>query len=114
MNDLWYYTSEGKAMEPVPTAELKRLAQAGLLKPTDLVWQEGMPAWAPASKTRGLFGDTSSLQVIEGGAAASASEGSEPALLPSDQSHPRATRSDVPVRNYPRRSHYDGEYAERE
>lgn len=64
MAEMWYYTRDGKAMDPVSTPELKQLAQEGLLKPTDLVWHDGMPAWAPASKIRGLFGEASSLQVI--------------------------------------------------
>ncbi|MBI3407501.1 MAG: DUF4339 domain-containing protein [Planctomycetes bacterium] len=64
MADMWHYTRDGKSMDPVSTPELKHLAQAGLLKPTDLVWHEGMPAWAPASKTRGLFGDAPSLHMV--------------------------------------------------
>ena len=55
--ELWYYTCEGKQMEPVSAAELKQLASSGMLKPTDMVWREGMPKWLRAGSTRGLFGD---------------------------------------------------------
>jgi hypothetical protein len=57
MAELWYYTSEGRQMEPVSSAELKRLAASGLLKPTDMVWQEGMPKWIRASNAPGLFSE---------------------------------------------------------
>lgn len=54
MSELWYFTSEGKKMEPVTAAELKQLAASGYLKPTDLVWKEGMAAWTKASAVPGL------------------------------------------------------------
>jgi hypothetical protein len=53
----WYYTQNGQpAQAPVSAAQLKQLAAAGQLQPTDLVWQEGMANWAPASSIKGLFG----------------------------------------------------------
>lgn len=55
MADLWYYTSEGKQMEPVTAGELKQLAGSGFLKPADMVWKEGMANWVPASSLKGLF-----------------------------------------------------------
>jgi hypothetical protein len=55
MAEMWYYTSEGKQMEPVTSAELKQLAASGLLKPTDMVWTDGMPKWVRASSTQDLF-----------------------------------------------------------
>jgi hypothetical protein len=55
MADLWYYTCEGKQMEPVTGAELRQLAASGLLKPTDMVWTDGMDKWVRASSTRDLF-----------------------------------------------------------
>jgi hypothetical protein len=55
MADMWHYTSQGKQMEPVTEAELKRLASLGLLRPTDLVWKEGMPDWIRASSAKELF-----------------------------------------------------------
>ena len=57
MADLWYYTCEGKQMDPVTTEALKRLAADGVLKPTDLVWREGLPRWVRAGSERELFPD---------------------------------------------------------
>jgi len=55
MADEWYFTSNGQQMGPVSGATLRDLAVQGQLKPTDLVWRDGMSAWTPASATRGLF-----------------------------------------------------------
>ena len=52
----WHYTINGQpAPEPVNAARLKQLADSGQLKPTDLVWQEGMLEWMPAGSVKGLF-----------------------------------------------------------
>jgi len=57
MADLWYYTRDGKAMDPVSEAELKKLAASGDLKPTDLVWKEGMAQWVRAGSAKELYGN---------------------------------------------------------
>jgi len=57
MAEMWYYTCEGKQMDPVTMKELKRLVGDGTLKPTDMVWKEGMPRWIRASSVRELFPD---------------------------------------------------------
>src|SRR6516165_9934566 len=57
MAEMWFYTCEGKQMDPVTIRELKRLAGDGTLKPTDMVWKEGMPRWIRASSLRELFPD---------------------------------------------------------
>jgi len=52
----WHYTVNGQpAAVPVTAAQLKQLADSGQLKPTDLVWQEGMLEWAQAGSIKGLF-----------------------------------------------------------
>ncbi|HTU91658.1 MAG TPA: GYF domain-containing protein [Gemmataceae bacterium] len=52
----WHYTIDGQpAVAPVSPAQLKQLAAAGQLKPTDLVWQDGMLEWAQAGSIKGLF-----------------------------------------------------------
>jgi serine/threonine protein kinase len=51
----WYYSRNGSNHGPVAGAELRALAVAGKLLPTDLVWKEGMALWQPASKVKGLF-----------------------------------------------------------
>lgn len=55
MAELWYFTCEGKQMEPVTSAELKQLAVTGFLRPTDMVWKEGMAQWVKAGGIKGLF-----------------------------------------------------------
>jgi hypothetical protein len=52
----WYYTVNGQqAPTPVSASQLRQLAANGQLQPTDLVWQEGMANWVPASSIKGLF-----------------------------------------------------------
>jgi hypothetical protein len=52
----WHYTINGQpAAVPVNPTQLKQLAESGQLKPTDLVWQDGMLEWAPAGSIKGLF-----------------------------------------------------------
>ncbi len=57
MAEMWYYTTEGKQMDPVSMKELKRLVGDGTLKPTDMVWKEGMARWIRASSVKELFPD---------------------------------------------------------
>lgn len=57
MADLWYYTSDGQQKEPVTKDELRQLAERGMLKPTDLVWTEGMSKWLKAGKVEGVMPD---------------------------------------------------------
>jgi hypothetical protein len=52
----WYYARNDEPFGPVSAAELKQLADAGQLKPDDLLWREGMDAWTTAINLRGLFG----------------------------------------------------------
>jgi uncharacterized protein (TIGR00266 family) len=51
----WHYSQGGKQLGPVTGAELKSLATQGRLKPTDLVWKDGMADWVPANQVHGLF-----------------------------------------------------------
>jgi hypothetical protein len=62
MANEWHYTLNGQqAAAPVAAAQLKQLATSGQLKPTDLVWQDGMLNWVPASAIKGLFPSGKSL-----------------------------------------------------
>ena len=45
----------GQRRGPVEAAALKQLAINGQLKPTDMIWREGMPDWLPARQAKGLF-----------------------------------------------------------
>jgi hypothetical protein len=51
----WYYAEQGQHKGPVTFEDLKNLAAAGRLRPTDLVWKAGWPQWAAASAQPGLF-----------------------------------------------------------
>ncbi len=53
--DEWYYASDNQQLGPITHAALREMAASGQLKPTDLVWVEGMSQWAPASTEPGLF-----------------------------------------------------------
>lgn len=54
-NKIWHYTVGDDQFGPVTDSELKRLAAAGSIKPTDQVWKEGMEDWMSASEMQGLF-----------------------------------------------------------
>jgi hypothetical protein len=51
----WHYRVGDLQAGPVPWEELAASARSGNLKPSDLVWTEGMPAWQPAASVAGLF-----------------------------------------------------------
>src|SRR5262249_56464077 len=55
MADAWYYAQNGQQYGPIPGSQLQQLAAAGRLQPGDLVWQEGMPHWTPASSVTNLI-----------------------------------------------------------
>ncbi len=55
MAEMWFYTSEGKQMDAVSIQELKRMVSDGVLKPTDMVWKDGMPRWVRASSVNELY-----------------------------------------------------------
>jgi hypothetical protein len=51
----WYYARGGTHQGPVTPAQLRQMAQAGEIKPDDLVFQEGGTQWVAASTVKGLF-----------------------------------------------------------
>ena len=53
----WFCSRDGQQVGPISSAQLKALAANGQLRPSDLVWNEGMANWVEASKTKGLFPD---------------------------------------------------------
>lgn len=53
----WHYEHDGRPHGPVSDAELRRLARAGALLPTDRVWRAGLAEWVPAARLTGLFSD---------------------------------------------------------
>ena len=55
MSQEWYYSVDGGREGPVSAGELKKKADAGAIKATDLVWKDGMADWVPAKSIKGLF-----------------------------------------------------------
>lgn len=51
----WHYIVSGQQHGPISSGELKRLADAGQLAPSDMVWKEGLASWMAASSVKGLF-----------------------------------------------------------
>jgi hypothetical protein len=54
----WYITHDGHRLGPFRPPELEQLATAGLLRPTDLLWTEGLSGWMEASRFPALFPPT--------------------------------------------------------
>jgi hypothetical protein len=55
MSSRWYVVRAGEPHGPLSGGQLKRLAEAGQLKPADLVCKEGGDKWVPARSVKGLF-----------------------------------------------------------
>lgn len=51
----WYYARGNQQYGPVSPAELRALAEKGVLGPDDLVWRAGMSDWVAARRIKGLF-----------------------------------------------------------
>jgi hypothetical protein len=51
----WYIMNGNEPSEPIGHLELLNRAQSGLLRRTDLVWQDGFPEWVQAGTIKGLF-----------------------------------------------------------
>ncbi|MCH7727497.1 MAG: DUF4339 domain-containing protein [Planctomycetes bacterium] len=50
----WYYVKKGKKLGPIGFTDLKKLASARTLLPSDLVWVKGMSDWVAAETIDGL------------------------------------------------------------
>ncbi len=48
----WYYVDNGQRVGPISESTLDILVKAGTVTRETLVWQEGMPEWAPLGKAR--------------------------------------------------------------
>jgi GYF domain 2 len=57
----WYYSVGHTRQGPVTEDALRRMARSGTLRPTDLVWREGMTDWVEASTVEVLFAPTRSF-----------------------------------------------------
>jgi len=53
----WYYTTgDGQQVGPVVESEIQNMFSQGIIKPSDMVWQEGMAEWTPISQVPQLSG----------------------------------------------------------
>lgn len=55
MNDQWFYALDGQQHGPVQREDLRSLAHAGILRPSDYVWSPGMTEWGLAHDVAGIF-----------------------------------------------------------
>src|SRR5262245_26468671 len=55
MSSTYYYDPDGRRFGPVSAQALKALADAGKLRPTDLIWKAGTLRSRPAAELKGLF-----------------------------------------------------------
>lgn len=55
MANEWYYRKSGQQYGPISASELKQLAQAEHLQPTDYVRKDANADWLPAKNVKGLF-----------------------------------------------------------
>ncbi len=55
MSTQWFYKRNGQQCGPVSATELKSLADAGQLAPSDKVWREGLRGWVEAGRVKTLF-----------------------------------------------------------
>ena len=51
----WYYAQNGQQFGPLPGEQLRNMLTTGALRPADLVWSEGLPAWTPAGQVPALL-----------------------------------------------------------
>lgn len=50
----WYYAQNGQQFGPVPGEQMRSMISTGALRPSDLVWSDGLPAWTPAGQVPAL------------------------------------------------------------
>jgi uncharacterized RDD family membrane protein YckC len=55
MADQWYVGRNGQKAGPYSTEQLRRMAAAGQLVPSDLLWKQGLETWVPCSNVKGLL-----------------------------------------------------------
>ena len=55
MPDSWYVGKNGNRRGPFTSAQVRQMVATGELKPTDMLWKEGMANWIQASSVTELF-----------------------------------------------------------
>jgi len=56
----WYVAIDGKQRGPISSLDLRKLVKLKRLKPSDLLWKEGLSDWVEAGSIQGLFAPVSS------------------------------------------------------
>src|SRR6185295_3801636 len=56
----WYYAADGQPGAPVSEEQLRQMIVSGQLRPTVLIWKEGMAEWKPANTVAELTGGVAS------------------------------------------------------
>ncbi|MEZ5944840.1 MAG: DUF4339 domain-containing protein [Planctomycetaceae bacterium] len=54
----WYFLKDGEEHGPITSREMKEMADSGRIQPADKVRREKDAEWFPASRVKGLFGDS--------------------------------------------------------
>ena len=60
MAQQWYWKQDGQLHGPIETAGLNELERTGQLKPTALLWRDGLPNWLLMTQVKWPFPDPSS------------------------------------------------------
>lgn len=89
---MWYYSRDKQKLGPVSFDELRELARAGQIGPSDMVLEVGQAKWTPAGSVAGLFTPASSAETAIPDAASRASEAPASAG-PEPSAHHAVTRS---------------------
>ena len=71
MENQWYCNRGPKRFGPFSSAQLKELAANGKLRPTDLIWKEGMPRPVPAGQASALFPNAAAEKISASGESSS-------------------------------------------
>jgi hypothetical protein len=51
----WYLLRDGQRYGPLSSTQLKQMADASQILPTDMLWKEGTTQWIAAKSCKGLF-----------------------------------------------------------
>src|SRR5437870_253670 len=55
MSEQWYYAWSGEKLGPFSGEQLKELAEAGKIQPTDTIWKDGVDQGVEAGRVKNLF-----------------------------------------------------------
>ena len=88
MSGGWFYAKNGQRFGPFTFEQFKRLTDSGLLRPDDMVYDEGRQQWLSAGAVAGLFPDA--------GRRENPASGNDPAPLPASAAEGRPEAAGEP------------------